>query len=96
MKTLICRCGLEFLDKDCFVAHYQQCNFPYFKWNHKGDCAKDEFAKDVCEGMYLEKCDDNHSLCEALRAVYALAGENSEIERIVNDAIKQYGGVGET
>ncbi len=58
----------------------------------KHDCADDETSQSVCEGMYLEKCDDVNGLCEALRAIYALAGENPEIAKIVQDAINEHGG----
>jgi hypothetical protein len=58
---------------------------------HVGECATDEIARDVCEGMYRDRLTDNLALCEALRAVYALAGENKEIARIVNDALRQHG-----
>ena len=44
--------------------------------HHGGECERDRYARDVCEGMYAEKCDDVIGLCEALRAVLALAGEH--------------------
>lgn len=59
---------------------------------HSGECEHDGFARDVCEGMYAEKCDDVIGLCEALRAVLALAGENKEVARIVEAAIQEHGG----
>jgi hypothetical protein len=62
---------------------------------HGGECLHDRSAQDVCEGMYVEKCDDVIGLCEALRAVLALAGESAEIRKIVADAIAEHGGVGE-
>lgn len=59
---------------------------------HGAACEGDSYAKDVCEGMYQEKCDDVLGLCEALRAVLALAGENKEVQRIVEKAISEHGG----
>jgi hypothetical protein len=61
------------------------------QFRHVGECATDESARDVCEGMYHDRARDNLALCEALRAVYALAGENKEIARIVHDAIDKHG-----
>lgn len=61
---------------------------------HGATCRADHSARDVCEGMYAEKCDDVIGLCEALRAVLALAGESAEIRQIVDDAIAEHGGVG--
>jgi hypothetical protein len=61
---------------------------------HDAECQADRSARDVCEGMYVEKCDDVNGLCEALRAVLALAGESAEIRKIVDDAIAEHGGVG--
>ena len=62
---------------------------PTFK--HVGECATDEISRQVCEDIYKDRCDDNLALCEALRAVYALTGEDKEIKKIVHDAIKQHG-----
>lgn len=59
---------------------------------HVGECAKDEVAKNVCESMYADKCDDVLKLQEALRAVYALSGESKEITKICFDAIRETGG----
>lgn len=56
------------------------------------DCTADPYAIDVSEGMYAEKCDDVLKLQEALRAVYALAGEDTEIAKIVHEAIAETGG----
>lgn len=62
------------------------------KIRHVGECAEDELAKDVCDDMYGEKCDDVGALCDALLAVYSLAGESAEIRKIVHDAIREHGG----
>lgn len=62
---------------------------------HVGECEHDQSARDVCEAIYAERCDDNLALCEALRAVLALVGEDPQIQKIVNDAISQHGLVGE-
>lgn len=61
------------------------------KMRHVGDCATDEFARQVCEGMYVERVQDNLALCEALRAVYALVGENEAVAKTVHDAIREHG-----
>ena len=58
---------------------------------HTGDCAHDSYSRDVCEGMYQEKCDDVIGLCEALRAVLALAGQDKQIRAIVDKAIREHG-----
>lgn len=60
--------------------------------HHCGECADDRHARDVCDGMWEEKCDDVIALCEALRAVLALAGENKEVRAIVEKAISDHGG----
>ena len=62
---------------------------------HVEECAHDPSARDVCVGLYIEKCDDVIGLCEALRAVLALAGESAEVRKIVEEAIAEHGGVGE-
>jgi hypothetical protein len=59
---------------------------------HSGECEHDEYARDVCEGMYAEKCDDVIGLCGALRAVLALAGQNKEVRRVIEEAIAEHGG----
>lgn len=51
----------------------------------------DESAKSACEGMYIAKCDAVIELCSALRAVYAIAGEDENVRKIVEDAINEYG-----
>lgn len=59
---------------------------------HGEECEHDRYARDVCEGMYAEKCDDVIGLCEALRAVLALAGESPEVRRVIEEAIAEHGG----
>jgi hypothetical protein len=58
---------------------------------HGEKCNSDVYAKDVCEGMYTEKCNDVNGLCEALRAVLALAGESEEVRHIIEQAIAEHG-----
>lgn len=60
-------------------------------YSHVGECSTDEFARQVCEGIYKDRCDNNLALCEALRAVYALSGEDKQIKKIVHDAIREHG-----
>lgn len=62
------------------------------EFRHDKECKDNEFARSVCEGTYIEKCDDVNELCAALRAVYAIAGEDPQIRRIVEDAINEHGG----
>ena len=62
--------------------------------NHGSECEHDRYARDVCEGMYAEKCDDVIGLCEALRAVLALVGEMAEVRRVIEAAIAEHGGPG--
>lgn len=64
---------------------------PSKQMQHVGECATDDLSQQVCEGMYKDRCDDNLALCEALRAVYALYGEDKQVKKIVHDAIKQHG-----
>lgn len=59
---------------------------------HGGECEHDSISRSVCEGIFAEKCDDVLGLCEALRAVLALAGESAEIRSIVDKAISEHGG----
>ena len=59
---------------------------------HVGECATDILAKEVCEDEYAKKVDQVLELQDALRAVYALAGENPEIAKICLDAIEETGG----
>lgn len=61
---------------------------------HGAECEADRFAKDVCEAMYVEKCDDVIGLCEALRAVLAIAGQDKNVRAIVEQAISEHGGIG--
>jgi hypothetical protein len=61
---------------------------------HVGQCATDPIAEQVCNAIYQERTDDNLGLCEALRAIYALCGEDEQIVKIINDALQDYG-VGE-
>ena len=62
---------------------------------HSGECLTDEYAKDVCEGMYSEKVDQILDLIEALEAIATLnAGRNKqcqEIRRIALTAIAEQG-----
>lgn len=65
-------------------------------WPHDGEYCHEEntdergaAARSVCEGMYAEKEDEKLRLKEALRAVYALAGENPEVRKIINDAMDE-------
>ena len=69
---------------------------PKHNWEHDGEYChhkhqdeKGDAARSVCEGMYSAKEDEKLRLKEALRAVYALAGENPEVRRIVNDALDE-------
>lgn len=61
---------------------------------HKGTCTRDDFARAVCEGMYVDRVADILGLAEALRAVYALAGESPEVSRVVHEALRKHGGPG--
>lgn len=59
-------------------------------WEHDGDCKSDQIARTVCEGIYLDRLNDNLELCAALRAVYAIAGEDPQVRKIVEDALNEY------
>ena len=58
---------------------------------HSGQCLNDERTRDVCEGIYLDRLNDNLQLCAALRAVYAVAGEDQQVRKIVEEALEQHG-----
>lgn len=58
---------------------------------HGPECEQDPYARAVCEGMYVDKCDDVIGLVEALRAVLALAGEDAAIRNIIESAISEHG-----
>jgi hypothetical protein len=60
-------------------------------YRHVGECATDDIARQVCEAIYEERVADNLALCEALRAVYALYGEDKQVKTIVHDAIRKHG-----
>jgi hypothetical protein len=57
---------------------------------HVGECSSDSYARDVCDGMYADKCDEVNDLCEVLKAVLSLAGESAEIRSIIEEALKNY------
>lgn len=58
---------------------------------HSGECLRDERTRDVCEGIYLNRLNDNLELCAALRAVYAVAGEDPQVRKIVEEALENHG-----
>jgi len=47
----------------------------------------DELLEDESHRLFT----NNAELCSALKAVYALAGEDPQIEKIVHDAIREHG-----
>lgn len=57
---------------------------------HSGDCLKDDIARSMCEDRDSERIDAILGLSSALREVYALTGEDPDIERIVNEALSKY------
>jgi len=64
-------------------------------WQHDGEYCHEKIkgndgdsARSVCEGMYGDKEDEKERLKEALRAVYALVGENHQVKKIINDALE--------
>lgn len=59
--------------------------------DHDGECKTDAIARSVCEGIYLDRLNDNLELCAALRAVYAVAGEDPQVRKIVEDALEAHG-----
>jgi hypothetical protein len=61
------------------------------QFTHVRGCATDEMAREVCEGLYWDRTRDNLALCEALRAVYALAGQDKQIAKIIQDALREHG-----
>jgi len=59
---------------------------------HKGQCATDQSARDVCDSIYADKCDDVIKLHEALLAIYTLVGEDPAITKICREATIETGG----
>lgn len=59
--------------------------------DHDGECRTDARARSVCEGIYLDRLNDNLELCAALRAAYAVAGEDPQVRTIVEEALDQHG-----
>lgn len=57
---------------------------------HDGECATDKYTRSVCEGMYSEKVGEKLELVEALRAVYAIAGEDYHVGQIIETALADY------
>ena len=45
---------------------------------------------DVNQGMYEDRCDDNIKLCDALREILALAGEDQQVARIIECALEEF------
>lgn len=58
---------------------------------HSGKCLNDQHTREVCEGIYIDMLNDNLELCAALRAVYAIAGEDPQVRKIVEEALEQHG-----
>lgn len=56
---------------------------------HGAACLADKSRMDVCDGTYQDKLDSVIDLCETLRAVYALAGENPEVQKLIKDALRR-------
>ncbi len=56
----------------------------------KHDCGGDEIDAGVCEGMYADKCDDVMAMHEALKEVYALAGDVNGVKDIIETAIRNH------
>lgn len=59
-------------------------------FTHSGDCLDDDDTLSTCESIYVGRLNDNIQLCAALRAVYAIAGEDPQVRRIVEDALNEY------
>lgn len=66
------------------------------EWAHDGEYCHEkhddeagESARSVCEGMYAAKEDEKLKLKEALRAVYALAGEDPEVRKVIHEALNE-------
>lgn len=58
---------------------------------HDKECRGDKYAASVCEGIYCDRVDSNLALTEALRAVYALVGQNKQVRKIIEEAIEEHG-----
>lgn len=58
---------------------------------HDGEmCKNDTYAQDVCTGTYQEKVDEVLGLLEALRAIYALTGENNEVRALYENIMRDF------
>ena len=65
-------------------------------WQHDGEFCHHrhqneagDAARSVCEGMYEAKEAEKDLLKEALRAVYARAGEDPVVRKIVNEVLDE-------
>lgn len=74
------------------VAHRHRIDKTIPPDAHDGECKTNPAARQVCDAMYAEKCDAVLGLVEALYAVKALAGEDRQIAKIVDDAIAEHMG----
>ena len=54
------------------------------------DCIDDFYSRSWCESRHAEKGEIIQALQGTLREVYALAGEDPQINKIINDALDQY------
>jgi hypothetical protein len=61
------------------------------KHHSNQECLDDKFTADVCTGTYVEKVNDVLGLCEALRAVKTLVGEDETVLKIIDDALEEHG-----
>lgn len=57
---------------------------------HGKNCQEDLSARDVCEGMYIDKVDECLRLVSVIRSIYALVGEDEEIKNLVDGALLEY------
>ena len=60
------------------------------KHEHMGACETDAVRRSVCERIYLDRLNDNLQLCAALRAVYAIAGEDTQVRKIVEEVLNAH------
>lgn len=74
-----------------FPTNTELLNRLLTEMKHKKECNIDSFTKDVCEGIYIDRVNSNLGLTEALRAVYALVGQDKQIKKIIENAINEHG-----
>lgn len=60
------------------------------KVRHVGECDADSDSMDVCDSIYADKTKEVIDLCEVLRAVLALTGEDPQVRELIETALRDH------